>query len=364
VPSSSTDSELRTYFGKNAEQLVSRKTRVPFLTPGAKEHQDRQESDRAGTPFVAVASPQAADVFALPLRWAHYLQTGTTGEAALFAEEAAQYGRKVLVWHPSDLPAVVPFPNAIFLEHGPYQSKRRAFHYAAPRFVDDQRLLADGNGAQVRRKSQKPVVGFCGLANPSLPRIAKSILVGSLHNLNPRQRRKYEPLPLLPATVLRKRLLNRLQRDRRIDARFIIRARAFKLGNLAPNAQVSAEIAARRREYCENVLNTDYTLCVRGYGNWSYRFYETLACGRIPVFVDTDCVLPFENVIDWKSHCVWVDASETAHVADKIVEFHDKLSDEEFAEKQRACRQLWEDRLSGPGFTRYLPEYLRAEKAV
>ena len=58
-----------------------------------------------------------------------------------------------------------------------------------------------------------------------------------------------------------------------------------------PDAQLQA-----RTGYVENLVASDYVLCARGAGNFSYRLYETLSCGRIPVFVDTDCVLPHEDV--------------------------------------------------------------------
>ena len=95
---------------------------------------------------------------------------------------------------------------------------------------------------------------------------------------------------------------------------------------------------------------SDYVLCARGHGNYSIRFYETLSSGRIPVFINTDCVLPFEEWIDWKRYCVWVEEHEVARVAEKVAEFHDGLSDGEFRDRQRACRQLWSEWLSPLGF--------------
>jgi len=49
----------------------------------------------------------------------------------------------------------------------------------------------------------------------------------------------------------------------------------------------------------------------------SYRLYEALCCGRIPVFIDTDCVLPYDFMIDWKKYFVWVDQSELPLIAEK-----------------------------------------------
>ena len=75
-----------------------------------------------------------------------------------------------------------------------------------------------------------------------------------------------------------------------------------------------------------------------------------MACGRIPLFIDTDCVLPFDFAIDWKRFGVWVDQADLRSVADRVAEFHDSISGEEFEELQVACRRLWEEWLSPEAF--------------
>jgi hypothetical protein len=106
------------------------------------------------------------------------------------------------------------------------------------------------------------------------------------------------------------------------------------------------------------VIDSDYTLCVRGVGNFSYRLYETLSCGRIPVFVDTDCVLPYDSVIRWKDYCVYLDESEVAVIGERIAEFHRELSPSRFEGLQRDCRKLWEDYISPAGFFRNFHRHL------
>jgi len=72
-----------------------------------------------------------------------------------------------------------------------------------------------------------------------------------------------------------------------------------------------------RLEFLQNMIGSDYVFCCRGAGNFSYRLYEALCCGRIPVFIDTDCVLPYDFMIDWKKYFVWVDQSELPLIAEK-----------------------------------------------
>ena len=99
-------------------------------------------------------------------------------------------------------------------------------------------------------------------------------------------------------------------------------------------------------EFYENINSSDYVVCVRGAGNFSVRFYETLAMGRIPIFVNTDCALPLENEIDWKKHVVWIERKEIKHIAEKVKDFHSALSSNDFIDLQNANRTLWNERLT------------------
>lgn len=67
-----------------------------------------------------------------------------------------------------------------------------------------------------------------------------------------------------------------------------------------------------RREYYNNMLTGSFALCSRGGGNFSYRFYEALSFGRIPILIDTDCELPFEKkkIIQWDNHIIRIPIKE------------------------------------------------------
>ena len=110
--------------------------------------------------------------------------------------------------------------------------------------------------------------------------------------------------------------------------------------------------------FFSNIYDNDYTLCIRGNGNWSYRFYQTLACGRIPIFVDTDCVLPLSTHIDWKKYCVWIDRSDLKQIGEAVTDFHASLSESDFMDLQMSCRALWEEHFTPKGFMDNLKHYL------
>ena len=97
-----------------------------------------------------------------------------------------------------------------------------------------------------------------------------------------------------------------------------------------------------RSEFIKNILSSDYTLCYRGSGNYSLRFYETLCLGRIPLFINTNCKLPFEDKIDWRDICLWVNAKDLDnYLSDIILEYHNALSEKRFIDQQIYCREIW-----------------------
>jgi hypothetical protein len=111
-----------------------------------------------------------------------------------------------------------------------------------------------------------------------------------------------------------------------------------------------------RIEYVEMMHQSDYALCARGAGNFSYRFYEALSFGKIPVFVDSDCVLPFENILNYKDFCVWIKPQDLVNIEKIIIEYHQKFTNETFKKQQIKNRTFWEEYLSPIGFLKHIKE--------
>ena len=106
-------------------------------------------------------------------------------------------------------------------------------------------------------------------------------------------------------------------------------------------------------------MKNDYTFCYRGAANYSLRFYESLCLGRIPLFINTDCKLPFEDQINWRDICIWVDVSELSRIGDIIMTFHHSMTKNKFIEKQVYCRELWLKYFSKQGFYSQFQIYLK-----
>lgn len=241
----------------------------------------------------------------------------------------------VFFWHDSD--ELLDLPNSTIFRTSFYKSMQKKNEFAMPSWSKD--FAPDGN-IIIREKQSKPVVGFCGYAITRrtdfvqyLKDIGRLFKDGVARTREKRQRRSYH--------VLRARALRLLQNSKCIQTNYVIRDRFF--GHFENKAEVE-------REFLKNMQSSDYIVCVRGAGNFSYRLYETLSCGRIPIFINTDCVLPYDFIIDWKQYCVWIEVDEIGQIAEKVADFHAALSPSEFIDLQKRCRQFWEDFISPHGF--------------
>lgn len=325
----------------------------PFWGPNPEDPRDPSSGRFArytlvGHRYFSMVSLEEADVAVLPSEWI----AGDVNRRALeLAADAQRLGKRVVIFFNHDSDELINVENGLIFRTSFYRSTRRPNEFAVPGWSEDflERYL-DGN-LLLREKHSKPVIGYCGyasLGNNSRKNRVKYIL-GSI----PRIYRLFSLLGIElidhPGARLRSQAIHVLSHSKEVQTNFVIRG-DFWAGALR-DGRFNVEVAQRaRREFVQNMVESDYVLCTRGKGNFSYRLYETLSCGRIPVFVDTDCVLPYDHLIDWKQYCVWVDEKDLSNLAKKVAEFHEALSPRDFQDLQKACRQLWENWISPQGF--------------
>lgn len=290
---------------------------------------------------------QMANVVILTMAWNYYVKTKQEKLAIAFVEECAASSKKVIAFNAGDFGVRIPyFENLMILRPSGYKSKYTANEYALPSFIADPlKKYYQTDEVFVRPYLSKPVLGFCGQANPSSLNAIKEKGSTGLRNLKAYLGiSKNEPQQLLSTSYLRASILNNLQKSSTLKTNFIFRKK-YRAGVTHDKDSHQTTL-----EFYDNLRDSDYVVCVRGAGNFSVRFYETLAMGRIPVFINTDSPLPLDNLIDWKKHVVWVDYKERAQVAQKVKEFHEALSKNDFIDLQLANRNLWQEKLTMGGF--------------
>ena len=120
-------------------------------------------------------------------------------------------------------------------------------------------------------KGKCPIVGFCGVRD------------GRVHS------------------KFRKKTLELFKSNKNIKSNFIIR-KNFWGGNPHDPKLVY--------DFENNMISSHFNVCNRGIGNFSMRFYQTLSCGRIPILLNTDMILPFEEEINWNDIIILGDTEE------------------------------------------------------
>lgn len=270
-----------------------------------------------------------------------------------FVQKAKNAGKKTLIFFWNDSNEEIPISNSIIFRTsltGHYEKK--TWEFAMPSWYEDILEKYFNGLLPIRQKNQKPVVSFCGQAAPRklmFRQKLKDILRQGMSFINLEKRSKSN---FKSGNFIRRQALDILARSKTIETNFIIRDKFYGGAvSLPDGGKWDFSLKQKvRSEYIDNMINSDYVVCARGNGNYSHRFYETLSCGRIPVFINTDCVLPYDFEIEWKKYCVWIEEKDLPSISEKLIEFHEMISPQEFVDLQYECRKVWKDFLSPEGF--------------
>lgn len=327
---------------------------IPLLYPNfGKEERDQilfmnNAFRNIKDPFVAITDdPAKADYLLL----AHNFSTlrKRPDYVREFEDLSTKHHKKVIVFWHGDRSDPVPLSNAVVFRTSIYGQNQRPEEIAMPAYAED---LLQSESLQIRKKGEKPVIGFCGWAEyRSMRNRIGTYALNALVDLralgNPvlRSRRK--------GLSFRREAIAALQGRKTITTNFIIRSSYSGHSN---TIQLDPEIA--RKEYRDNMLQSDLALCVKGDGNFSYRFYEALSLGRIPLLIDTDCVLPMADQIDYDAFILRIPFQDIAELPERVGEWWKGVSDEGFVAMQKKAREAYAKHLSVGAFLSVLEQFL------
>ena len=298
------------------------------------------------SPFVQITEdPAKADYLLL----AHNFSTLRKRHdyVAEFEALSKKHNKKIIVFWHGDRDDRVPLSNAIIFRTSIYGHSKRPEEIAMPAYAED---LLHGEQLQIRSKQKVPTIGFCGWADyrslrNRLGTYAQNALIDTQVFLSSQ--------PILRARCkglsFRREAIAALKCTDAIRTNFIIRSSYSGHKNT-----INVDPETARREYRDNMLQSDLALCVKGDGNFSYRFYEALSLGRIPLLIDTDCALPFAEKIDYDSFILRVTFQDIAKLQERVREWWDGLSEERFMEMQKKAREAYSAYLSVPAFLEYI----------
>lgn len=239
-------------------------------------------------PFVLrVDDPAMADAILLPhdiLQLKKHSQYIT-----IHHDIARKFNKKLIIFQYGDVDKSIKNQNVILFLTSQYKTKKLDSEIIMPGYVAD---LGKLNG-DILKKNKIPTIGFCGWANfenikQKTAFLAKNLAI-KVRSLSDRRNLNY-----LPGVVLRNQVLTQLNKSKLIKTNFILRKHYS-----GHNATIELNPQVARDEFVNNILRNDYSLAIKGSGNFSLRFFEILSLGRIPLLLDTDCCLPLEDIIPY-----------------------------------------------------------------
>lgn len=104
-----------------------------------------------------------------------------------------------------------------------------------------------------------------------------------------------------------------------------------------------------RKQYMSHIEDNTFIICIRGAGNFSYRLYETMMMGRIPIIIDTQQVLPFETSLDYSDFSFRINYNDL-ELLNKLKDISLALSDGDIIKMQDKSREVWKEYMSPEGW--------------
>lgn len=97
--------------------------------------------------------------------------------------------------------------------------------------------------------------------------------------------------------------------------------------------------------FIDYTTNSKFCLCPRGYGLNSFRLYESLQLGAIPVIITDKLYLPWQDELNWKEFSVLIDEENIDNIESILMSY----SDEKILEMKNKGRSLWDSHFSLSG---------------
>lgn len=226
--------------------------------------------------------------------------------------------------------------SAFIFTPGAYSYLPRLIELPAVIPCDPIQKFHSGIWEPLRLSDNLPRIGFCGQATLHPLKLIKDwILLRKLKMDSKKPEATYLYVPQFLPAFERGRLLNKIKNSKLVRTDFVFRT------HYRGGANTEIEKLKVEREFFENINRNLFTICLRGMGNYSVRFYQTLAMGRIPVLIDSDSVLPFADQIPYEEFIVRVPYHHR-FIADQYVQqFLMGKSPEHLVYIQQQARQIW-----------------------
>lgn len=105
------------------------------------------------------------------------------------------------------------------------------------------------------------------------------------------------------------------------------------------------------------MLSSKFALCPRGWGRTSFRMYEAMQMGTIPVYISDCHWLPFQKYVDWKEFSIIISGEEMGTLAERLRSY----SPETTEKMSQAAMAAWREYFSYDGCVRMIKKILEED---
>jgi len=338
---------MKVYFDKK----LIKKEYVSFLAPLLglpdfdiwREDKDQiKEWTDYGKNFLSLSSEKECDYFVYP----KYFKLEFSNELKTYSKKAKHHNKKVLVFYYWEIDDYIDISDNILWYKRSTKNINPDNEYCLPPFPQDLFAKVGNNIAFVDKQSKKPYsIWYTWYSNYfDLKSFIRYMFVRFVWIVCRTKLLKNILMLLkkedLYATLVnawywnscRSKTIKQLQKLKKYKFDFTQRAHALTI-----DAKVSM-----REEYIKNLVEIDFPLLVRGFWNYSVRQYEVLSLGKIPLYIDTDAKLPFEDEIPYKDLFIIVPFGDVKNIKKYIDHYIDK-NQNKLVEIQKEIRNIYQE---------------------
>lgn len=324
---------------------VTAKESMPYVRAASLKHQYSAED------FTLVQKIEDADYVLMPYQYDRFKAVNPE-KVARIEREAEAAGKPLLIDGSGDNEFPIPVKDAVILRVSQYAYSKKDNEITIPFAAEDLLELHCNGEMNLRKKPEIASVGFTGWAAIPLKTRLKIYAKEAYFILSAHL--KWKRGAEVKGILFRERALEALSRSSKITTNFTVRQ---SYSGHAKTIQGSFE--DNRIQFVRALLESDYALCIKGDANASVRFYEALSLGRIPLFLDTDCVLPLEDSIDYREFCVFIDWKDIDSIDTLLAAFNAQCTAEQFERMQKKARDAFATYLRIDSFSPHLARQLR-----
>lgn len=327
---------LKIYIG----DLIPGLPYLPFLRPnlaaGSKVSNLFSELDAFSSiskPFFEITkSSSSADYLLIPHNY--FALKDHPDVISHFTDLSRGLKKKIIIFALGDLNEHVPIGNSIIFRTSQYRCELKPNEVIVPAFSTD---ILQGRQISFRNKGDKAIVGFCGWAQFQTFNQKAKFLIKSFITKGAKKQGIY----------FRIKAMSVLAKSSLVRTNFLIRSSHY--GN---KKTITGDPIVARKEYINNILESDFVLAPKGDGNYSVRFYEALSLGRIPLLIDTDTPLPLENILRYDEFSLIVNYKDIKNLPEIISDYYSKMTNEKFILMQKKAREAYKGLLCAEAFFR------------